>query len=214
MKKVSVLIPTYNRASFIEEALQSILFQGYKEDLEIVIFDDGSYDLTPTIIKKYQTGSFPYKIKYLREFENHGVGYARNRLLEQVDGDYFVWQDSDDASAACRVQNLVKAIESQNVDALFSDMYFYKHPNQSRKYLSKIDVTKYINRDGLSNNMHFATGIFKSSLKDFKFDETARRKEDVIWLTDLIEANVKFGYLPEPLYFCRRHSGRLTPERP
>lgn len=210
MVNVSVLIPTYNREAFIEDALNSILQQESNSNSEIIVYDDGSTDATHEIIEEFQK---QYEIKYIRSNENHGVGYARNRLLEAVTGDYFIWQDSDDISDRHRIKVLVDAIEECNADVVFSAMYFFKHPNLSRKNLSQIDVTKYINRDGLSNNMHFATGIFKAELKTYKFAETVKRKEDVIWLTELIRDNKGFAYVPEPLYFCRRHSGRLTPQK-
>jgi len=91
--KVSVIIPTYNRADLLPRAIDSVLNQTYR-DLELIIVDDGSTDNTKEIVEKYQKKD--ERIKYLWE-ENYG-GPARpyNLALKQCQGEYIAFLDSDD----------------------------------------------------------------------------------------------------------------------
>lgn len=207
--KVDILIPTYNREQYIEQCIDSILNQTYK-DINIIIYDDGSTDKTRQIIEYYQ--KFHSNIQYIRGVENRGVGFARNILLESSKAEYIAWQDSDDISNPYRIEKSLNYIEHTEVDILFTDMIFYVDGASYKrsKTISKVDIYKYTKREGLVNNMNFATAFFNSKLKSHKFDESLLRKEDVKWISNLIQNKVRFGYVEAPLYYCRRHLGRLT----
>lgn len=207
--RVDILIPTYNREQYIKPCIDSILNQTYK-DINIIIYDDGSTDNTEATIKEYQTTH--KNIKYIKSKENRGVGFARNILLESSTADYLMWQDSDDISSPDRIEKCLRYITQTDVDILFSDLVFFTDgaSHKRSKTISKVDIYKYTKREGLVNNMNFATAFFNSRLKSHKFDESLLRKEDVKWISNLIQNKVRFGYIEAPLYYCRRHPGRLT----
>jgi glycosyltransferase involved in cell wall biosynthesis len=87
---VSVVIPTYNRASLVLRAIRSVEEQTFT-DWEIVLIDDGSTDETAQLIT---AGEFP-KVRYFRQ-ENQGVGVARNHGVAQARGFFIAMLDSDD----------------------------------------------------------------------------------------------------------------------
>ena len=87
--KVSVIVPTYNRADRLEEALRSIISQTYK-DFELIVVDDGSTDNTPKVMQ-----SFP-GAQYLAMEKNSGVSKARNLGLACAKGQFICFLDSDD----------------------------------------------------------------------------------------------------------------------
>lgn len=89
--KVSVIIPTYNYAMFILEAVESALSQTYK-DIEIIVVDDGSTDNTKEILGDYIKSG---KISYVYQ-ENRGLSAARNTGLKVAKGRYIKFLDSDD----------------------------------------------------------------------------------------------------------------------
>lgn len=92
MPKVSVIIPTYNRASTIKEALLSIFGQTYL-DFEIIVVDDGSTDNTCQIIS--ELGNQSGKVQYIYQ-DNRGRSSARNLGVSAAQGDYVAFLDSDD----------------------------------------------------------------------------------------------------------------------
>ncbi|MDY0039233.1 MAG: glycosyltransferase family A protein, partial [Desulforhabdus sp.] len=86
---VSVIIPTYNRASFLKEALDSVLLQQNAE-MEVIVVDDGSTDDTAAIVE-----SFGRAVTYLYQ-SNAGVSAARNTGIKAARGRWLALLDSDD----------------------------------------------------------------------------------------------------------------------
>ena len=89
MEKITVIIPVYNRPSLVQEALQSVLDQTYP-NLEIIVVDDGSTDDTPLALQ-----TFGDQIRIIHQ-KNKGVSAARNTGIENSDGNWIAFLDSDD----------------------------------------------------------------------------------------------------------------------
>jgi glycosyltransferase involved in cell wall biosynthesis len=90
--KVTVLMLTYNRASFLPAAIESVLRQSHKE-LELVIIDDGSTDDTPEVVARY----IDPRVRYVRHEKNEGLAVRRKESLAHANGTYTAVLDSDDA---------------------------------------------------------------------------------------------------------------------
>lgn len=90
MPLVSVIIPTFNRAHLLGDAISSVLQQTYQK-IEIIVIDDGSTDNTAELIGQYQDS----RIRYIRQ-DNAGVATARNRGISASQGEYIAFLDSDD----------------------------------------------------------------------------------------------------------------------
>jgi glycosyltransferase involved in cell wall biosynthesis len=116
---ISVIVPTYNAARFIEEALNSVLAQTL-QPTEIIVIDDGSTDETREVVASLGSE----KINYVQQ-ENSGVSSARNRGLELAAGEFVAFLDADDiwhddmldlqyklfdfdASLVCSIANFVR----------------------------------------------------------------------------------------------------------
>ncbi len=84
---VSVIIPTFNRAHFLKEALSSVMAQTYRP-LEVIVVDDGSTDKTPQVVSGYP-------VKYIKG-PRRGVAAARNRGIRASRGELIAFLDSDD----------------------------------------------------------------------------------------------------------------------
>ena len=88
MPKVSVIIPTYNGAQYIKQAVDSVLAQTY-DDYEIIVVDDGSTDDTAELLRPYGD-----RITYLYQ-ENRKLPAARNTGIRTARGQYLAFLDSD-----------------------------------------------------------------------------------------------------------------------
>jgi glycosyltransferase involved in cell wall biosynthesis len=90
--KVSVIIPTYNRANLLPRAIKSVLNQTFR-DFELIIVDDGSTDNTRELVERFQKKDS--RIKYFYK-ENGGPGSARNFGVKNARGNFVIFLDSDD----------------------------------------------------------------------------------------------------------------------
>ena len=102
MKKISIIIPVYNRERHLEECVDSILLS-IENDVEIIIVDDGSTDRTPEICDKLKKKSDCIKVIHQT---NKGVANARNTGLSAASGEWIAWVDSDDLVSASYIRTL------------------------------------------------------------------------------------------------------------
>ena len=93
MPKVSIIVPIYNTAPFLEKCLTSLVHQTL-DDIEIICVNDGSTDTSQQIINKFLL-EYPYRIKSIVK-KNGGLSEARNIGLQESTGDYIAFIDSDD----------------------------------------------------------------------------------------------------------------------
>lgn len=116
--KVSVIIPIYNTAQYLEKCISSILKQTYT-DFELIAINDGSSDGSEDIIKKFI--AVESRIVY-RDFNNAGVGASRNRGQDVATGEYVIFIDSDDWVDPDFIKDFVVNIISQNNRLVVQDL--------------------------------------------------------------------------------------------
>lgn len=107
-EKVSVILPTYNRAHCLEKAVQCVLQQTY-EELELIIVDDASTDGTGELVA--QMGD--KRIRYYCSNKNQGASGARNYGMEKAECAYIAFQDSDDYWHAGKLEKQMRALQAQ-----------------------------------------------------------------------------------------------------
>lgn len=105
MARVSIVIPTYNRAHLLGEAIQSALAQTHA-GREVIVVDDGSTDETAALVAEFDTA-----VRYLRQ-ENAGVAAARNHGAAVATGDYLHFLDSDDVLHPRAIERLLAVMEA------------------------------------------------------------------------------------------------------
>ena len=105
---VSVVMPTYNDAPYLEEAINDVLKQTYK-NFELIIVNDGSTDNTSEILKKYS--ELDERIKVFDK-KNGGTGSALNLGFSKATGKYGTWISSDDNKEEVFLERLVSFLES------------------------------------------------------------------------------------------------------
>lgn len=122
--QVSVVIPTYNRASKVARSIESVLGQTFK-DLEILVVDDGSTDGTG----KSLDHAFDRKIRYFYQ-SNQGVSVARNKGIEEARGEWIAFLDSDDQWESEKLERQFDALKQcgPRCSACYTDVRFFNHP--------------------------------------------------------------------------------------
>lgn len=111
LPNVSVVIPTYNYAHFINQAINSVTNQTYPSDLiEIIVVDDGSKDNTREILKNYINNG---TIKYFYQ-DNHGKAHATSQAIQNSSGKYIFNLDADDFYFNGKIEQTVKVFESDS----------------------------------------------------------------------------------------------------
>ena len=107
MVKVSVIMPVYNtREAYFREAIESVLNQSFK-DFELLIVDDFSEPYIEKTVKSYKDE----RIKYHRLNKNSGASAARNFAIEQAQGEFIAFLDSDDISLENRLKHQLEYFE-------------------------------------------------------------------------------------------------------
>ena len=101
--RVSVIIPTFNRASIVPRAIESALGQTY-QDVEVIVVDDGSSDDTRAVVE-----TFGPRVRLFYQ-ENAGVTAARNHAIRHTCGEFLAFLDSDDSWAPWKLESQIAAL--------------------------------------------------------------------------------------------------------
>lgn len=205
MPKISILIPTYNRAQYLVQAVQSIQQQTFT-DWEIVVVDDGSTDNTQSSLDV-----FGKLVKYFYQ-PNQGVSVARNRAFRESVGDYIVFLDSDDWLLPQALETLwVAAQANPTANIIYGDAYL---TDLAGKYLCRMSdyrprpiedtLESFAVEGGLGM---LATMIRRHALVplDGPFDEDMIGYEDKDLFFRLKASGAQLVYVPEPVCCYRFH---------
>ena len=211
MPKVSINLCCYNGEQYLEEALQSIFLQTYKE-WELVVVNDGSIDSTERIIARHSDAGWP--IVYHSQ-KNAGLGTARNKAFQLSTGEYLAFIDQDDVWLPQKLEKQVAAFEMDRSLALvYSDTYYI---NQDGKKLGTAFKRSpppkgdpFIGLLTRRNFMPCLTVVVKrQTVQDVGgFNETLKYSEDYDLFLK-IAFKYKVSCIPEPLARNRLHAGNL-----
>lgn len=173
--KVSVIIPTFNRARTIEKSVKSVLCQTYS-NLEVIIVDDGSTDNTRELIESLNDS----RIKYIYQ-ENAGACAARNRGVCNATGEYIAFHDSDDVWHKDKIEKQLECFEKSNADIVFCKM------NQIG--VNKVRVIPEGIEGGIVKQPNNLSEIGTQTIiakrrvfADYRFDQDMPRFQELEWL--------------------------------
>ncbi|MFV8356770.1 glycosyltransferase family 2 protein [Flavobacterium sp. XS1P32] len=213
---ISIIIPCYNQASFIEETLQSVYQQQY-QNWECLLINDGSTDNSESIILDWVQRD--KRFQYCKT-TNLGVSAARNYGLRIAQGEYVQFLDGDDLLAADKLILSIDALQKYKVDIVCSNyLVFSAKVKVAEPPFSNLDhfefnfynLARYWN-DGFTVPCH--CWFFKASLfQNISFPQDLTAQEDwVMWLL-IFQQKPKIFYLQKPLALYRRNPfGRTNAE--
>ena len=120
MSKVSIIIPTYQRAHFVVNAIRNAQAQTY-QDIEIIVVNDGSTDETATVLAE-----FSEQIVLIHHQENRGLSAALNTGIRASTGQYIAYLDDDDLWLPEKLEKQVRYLEEHpNIGLLYSDGFYF-----------------------------------------------------------------------------------------
>ena len=198
---ISVMMPTYNNAKYIVQAMESIYAQNY-DSIEIIVVDDGSTDNTKEILKQYKD------IKYFY-IEHKGIPFARNVALANSKGEYIAFCDADDYWLPNKINTQMQYFKE------YSDceIVFTKYENFFEEEKLKTNERAAYEKKAEENfKQYLPSSIVKKSLfeKYGFFDENFQTGEDAEFITRLKEANVNICHFIDSVFYKRRLHGNNT----
>jgi glycosyltransferase involved in cell wall biosynthesis len=157
---VSVIIPTYNRAEMVTDAMDSVWNQTYRP-IELIVVDDGSTDNTSEVIGRWEEeyGKVDgFKMLYFQQ-ENRGAPAARNRGAAISRGEFLLWHDSDDLMLDRRVELAVEKLNQTSADACLCGFTSEGRTYRQSSFLPD-EMLQKGNEAFLSGDIYFSTVIW------------------------------------------------------
>lgn len=204
---VSVIIPTYNRANYLVESLDSVLAQTYR-NLEVIVVNDGSTDETKTKLVPFLD-----RISYF-EKSNGGKSSALNLGLKHISGDYVWVFDDDDVALPELVELHISVFESQpEVDFVYSGFAYFEGKDADN-VIETVEATAHPEGEMLGQLLsgNFISGVSVVVRKRCYdrvgiYDERLIRAQDYDMWIRLARAGFKAGVIRQPLVRVRKHDG-------
>ena len=214
--KVSVIIPCYNYAHFLEDAIGSVLDQTYS-NWECLIIDDGSTDSTKMVASKLKKKDS--RIKYFHH-QNKGLSATRNRGFTLSKGDYIQFLDADDMIHPNKLLEQVEILDNnETIGVSYTNYQTFRNKlsNLTGRYshltLGDNPLEDFLFKweRGLSipiNSALFRRTVFKDI--DKPFIEELKAKEDWVMWVRLAAHGVSFNFLDKDYCYYRQHNISLT----
>ena len=216
-EKVSIIVPIYNAEKYLEECIESVTKQTYK-DLQIILVNDGSKDKSWELCKKLKNSDSRIVIATQ---SNAGVSVARNKGLDLADGKWIMFVDPDDVLSKTIVEDLLTQVSAEidiiacgcygfdgsyrKKDSFFKGNRIFK-ANKDDLYLQLMDASH-----GQGNDFVTAIGVPWGKIYrhnfikkcNLRFDPKLRRMQDNIFNMYAFYYAREIFYLDKPLYFYR-----------
>ena len=207
MPRISIVIPNYNHAAYIVEALDHVANQTF-QDFEVIVVDDGSTDASVEVVSQHRL-----PLTVLRS-EHKGPAAARNKGIAASDSEYIAFMDADDLCQSRRLELQVQKLENEKLDMVASALSFIDAqgcpipglwacpPHARRNYWASLVERNWIGTPSvmLRRSILPSTGVF---------DEKFTHAEDYdLWLR--VGRSHSIGFIETPLIQCRRHESNTS----
>ena len=193
---VSVIIPVFNGADFLADAIQSVLAQTYRP-MEIIVVDDGSTDASPEVARRFSAA-----IRYHAQ-PNRGTAAARNEGLRFAQGSHFAFLDQDDVWLPDKLADQMNALaESPWLDAVFGMVRQFRadEREESPPLAGYLPSAMLIRRDAFQRVGPFGTGWIIGEWAD--------------WYARAGEVGLRMALLPRVVARRRLHAANKGLDRP
>lgn len=198
---VSVIVPCFNQAQYLNECLQSVFDQTYL-NWECIVVDDGSNDSCEFVVNEWIRISDQFKYYHKN---NGGLSNARNFGVSKASGFYILPLDADDKIDVFYLEKVVKVFRIYNYIKLVYSRASYFGAKEGEWILAPFSFPEI-----LLDNMIFCSAVFKKEdfLKVGGYSEnlTSGLEDWDLWIR-LLKTNADVFKIPEILFFYRKHHG-------
>lgn len=196
---VSIVIPCYNQAEYLNDLCQSIDHQTYK-NIEIIIVNDGSSDNTEEVSKNIVFAYPQYNIKLINQ-KNRGLSEARNTGVHYANGEYIVTVDADDKLHPSMIETAINTLKENNVDIIYGDYQRFGEETTIQKTKKYVDLyfIQYKNITGATalyrKDVWKKTGGYKQNMHG--------GYEDWEFWVNAAKLGFKFFHVPQIFFYYR-----------
>lgn len=212
MAKISIIVPVYNTAKYLERCVDSIVAQTYT-DWELLLIDDGSTDDSATICDEYAAKDERIRVSHK---ENGGVSDTRNYGLDLAQGKYLMFLDSDDFWLRNDVlEMLIGKAEEYDLDIVRGE-YSAMHEDGSfawsrgisekrKQYAERVLYSGEFFEYGIHGEFFLPLSMFKRSrIGNLRFEKGRVFLEDMLFYSTFLLQDLKCMYLPEIRFYGYR----------
>jgi len=214
---VSLIVPVYNVASYLEAGLQSMVDQAFTHDYEIILIDDASTDTSLEICRDF-SARHDVKCRLIESATNAGVSAARNRGLDQARGRYLMFVDPDDVLPPTAVSSLYDAAEQYRADIVKGNLVLFDD-NSERPAPDQVHRTIQIAGDDVLTALfdhsmvrgHVGGKMFRrDKFGDIRLTSGIRMAQDLLYFSQMFAAADSLLLLDREVYRYRKHSTGST----
>lgn len=219
---VSVIMPNYNGANYLEAAVASLQAQTL-QSWELLFIDDASPDDSVAVANRLALGD--ERVRVLVQEANQGPGAARNRGLAEARGEWIAIFDSDDVMAPERLERMIEAaradgrlLVADNQQICASDLTPQSLflPAEFVSETRSVSLAQFVDSSRLYSNwpdLGFIKPLIAASLIEqakASYPEDLRIGEDFHFMVQLLATGAEIRLLPEAMYFYRKHSSSIS----
>lgn len=211
MKKVSIVIPTYNRVHIIGETLDSIKAQTF-QDWECIIVDDGSEDDTEALIAVYQQNDNRFTFYKRPSDAPKGGNTCRNIGLKKAAGDYVVFFDSDDLMTQDHLEVKVGGIEKNNCDYVITKTEYFNTDSVKMKANYPYNENTITPFNYVSQQINWLTldvCIKRELAQKIRFNEVLRSGQEYNYFCKLVHFSCNAIFIDQVLSLRRYHQDSI-----
>lgn len=206
---ISIIVPVYNVEEYLEECIESIRKQTYK-NIEILLVDDGSKDKSGKICDDYLQRDNRIKVIHKK---NGGLSDARNKGIKESKGKYLIFVDSDDTIDEDMCEVLYENIIKEKSDIAICELYSEKNKKIKKRIEIKNMTSKEAIKEMLCQKLFDTSAGGKLFKKEF-FNKIIFPKgklyEDLGTIYKIFELAKKITYIPVEKYYYRRRPNSIT----
>lgn len=211
---ISVIVPVYNVEKYLDECVESIINQTYK-NLEIILVDDGSPDHCPDMCEKWAEKDSRIKVVHKK---NGGLSSARNAGLDVAQGDYIGFIDSDDFIDNDMFEMLLNNALEYSAEVSRCSYRFFEdgkfvdsnEENDEIAIYTSAEATDGLKYSGYLTSIACNKLFLKKAVADIRFDETLFSCEDTVFVYQVYKNVHKVVCQDVAKYTYRIHTNHLT----